>query len=163
MKSILVPFDGSDMAIWALNKAIEVGKPDSAKIYVYHAIKHNIRTARPALFPFLSADTNFSFGLTPDTEQEIYNSQKQLAERILQEAKKILEASSLDYEIKLVENLGPVDGAKDLVDAYNIDLVIVGARGIHGTLERVFLGSVSSSIVNEVCTDVMVVRTSCTA
>nr|MDO8117154.1 universal stress protein [Candidatus Sigynarchaeota archaeon] len=146
---ILVAFDGSDHATWALNKAIELARKFNSHVTVYHAIKHNFRTGTVQLpfIPFLGR-TQDPLALDVETERLVYESYKNLAQRILTEAAKKLEHAGVGHKVELVENSDPVDAAKELVDQLGIDLVIIGARGIHGTLERVFLGSVSSGIVN---------------
>ncbi|MHA1680227.1 MAG: universal stress protein [Promethearchaeota archaeon] len=163
-KRILVAFDGSEHAMWALDEAIELAKQDKSKIIIYYAIKHSFRTVKPALFPFFSSNENDSMGLDPATEALVYKSHKDIAERILKEAVEKLKGTGLDYETELVENSNPVEAAVELVGSHNIDLVVVGAKGIHGALERLVLGSVSTGIVNKVCSaNVLVIRTACSA
>ncbi len=161
---ILVAFDGSDHSTWALNRAIELAKQFKSHITVYHAIKHNFRTGSIQIpfIPFLGR-TEDPLALDIETERLVYQSYKNLAERILTAAGKKLEESGVKHDVELVENSDPVDAAKELVDRRGIDLVIIGARGIHGTLERVLLGSVSSGIVNSVCTNILVMRSECKA
>ncbi|MBD3188385.1 hypothetical protein GF325_16235 [Candidatus Bathyarchaeota archaeon] len=162
-KNILVAFDGSDHAMWALDRAIEIGKKDQSKITVFYALKHNFKRVTPTIFPFFSQDED-PFSLDPATEARVYQSQKNMAARILKEAGKKLEESGLEYDLELIENVGPVDAAMELVKLREIDLLIVGARGVHGPIERLVLGSVTSGIVNKVCeANILIIRTACSA
>ena len=159
---ILVAFDGSDHAKWALDKAIQIAKQnDSAEIIVYYAIRHHFRPMRMLPFPFLSPTNDDPLALDPAAEQQVYQSHKELAERVLKEAGKKLKDGQVKGRLELVENSSPVDAAEELVEKEGIDLVIVGARGVHNAVERVLLGSVSSGIVNHVCSNILVMRSEC--
>ncbi|MBN2151698.1 MAG: universal stress protein [Candidatus Lokiarchaeota archaeon] len=174
---ILVPFDGSDHSVWSLQNAIEIGKLYKSEIIVYHSIKHYFRAVKAnTFFPFFglatSAGSTMSqltgmeadpMALDPAAEEQVFRSQKRIGERLLAEARKRVEAAGLKCETILTEFQGPVDAAKDIVEKMGIDLVIVGARGVHNAVERVLLGSVSSGIVNSVCTNIMVMRSECAA
>ncbi|NMC04430.1 MAG: universal stress protein [Candidatus Lokiarchaeota archaeon] len=171
-RQILVPFDGSDHSIWSLQNAIEIGKPNDAQIIVFHAIQHYFHTVKPATYiPFLgmlNATTMVPMGQEPlaldrDAEERLFQSQKEIGTRLLAEAKKRVEAAGLKCETLLVENKGPVEAARELVEKRGIDLVIVGARGVHNAVERLLLGSVSSGIVNSACTNIMIMRSECAA
>lgn len=161
-KKILVAFDGSDHATWALKKAMQIAKQQGSEIIVYYAIQHNFRSMRTLPIPFL---TNFyqqdPLAVNEETEAMVYESHKNAGRRILKEAGDLLEKADIKHDLVLVENSGAVDAAKELVEAKAIDLVIVGARGVHSTLERLILGSVSSGIVNSVCSNILVMRSEC--
>ncbi|HME52845.1 MAG TPA: universal stress protein [Candidatus Lokiarchaeia archaeon] len=157
---ILVAFDGSDHASVALDKAIELGKQGNASIVIFYAVQHFFRTARTFPIPFLSMSVN-AYDLDEQSEQAVYNSHKSLGERLLVEAKQKVEDAGLSCETELVESTGPVEAAKDLVRDKGIDLVIVGAGGVHNALGRAVLGSVSTGIANNVCCNIMIIRAEC--
>jgi nucleotide-binding universal stress UspA family protein len=161
-QKILVAFDGSDHATFALERAIEIAKLDNASIVVFFAIQHFFRTARTFPIPFLSMSVN-AYELDEQSEQAIFNSHKELGERLLNAAKDKVEEAGLTCELELVENSTPVDAAKELVQNKGIDLVVVGAGGIHNALGRAILGSVSSSIANNVCCNILIMRAECKA
>ena len=48
--------------------------------------------------------------------------------------------------------------AKELPKEYNIDLIMLGATGLNA-VERLFIGSVSESVIRNASCDVLVVRT----
>ncbi len=165
-KKILVAFDGSDHASYALSKAIEIGKLYNSEITVFHSIRHYFRTVKVnTFFPSFGSSSmgQDNFNISPDAEEAVFQSQKNIGERLLAEAKKRVDDAGLKSVIELVENQGPVEAAKHFVETRGIDLVIVGARGVHNAIERLFLGSVSSGIVNSVCTNIMITRSECAA
>jgi nucleotide-binding universal stress UspA family protein len=169
---ILVPFDGSDHSVWSLQNAIEIGKLYKSEIIVFHSVQHYFRAVKVnTFFPFFGMSTTSpmsSMGkdplaIDPAVEEQVFQSQKNIGERLLAEAKKKVDAAGLKCETMLVESQGPVEATKELVEKMGIDLVIVGARGVHNAVERVLLGSVSSGIVNSVCTNIMIMRSECSA
>ncbi|MEX2684244.1 MAG: universal stress protein [Candidatus Sigynarchaeota archaeon] len=171
-KQILVPFDGSDPSSWSLQNAIEIGKLHNSQIIVFHSIQHYFHTVKAITsIPFLGMLNTSSMppmgqdslAIDADAEARMFQTQKAIGERLLSEAKKKVEAAGLKCEVILVENTGPVEAARDLVQKRGIDLVIVGARGVHNAIERIFLGSVTSGIVNSVCTNIMIMRSECAA
>jgi nucleotide-binding universal stress UspA family protein len=171
-RQILVPFDGSDHSIWSLQNAIEIGKQNNSQIIVFHAVQHYFHTVKPTTYvPFLgmlNAPSMSPMGqdqpsIDHDSEERLFQSQKDIGTRLLAEAKKRVEAAGLKCETLLVENKGAVEATRELVENRGIDLVIVGARGVHNAIERVLLGSVTSGIVNSVCTNIMIMRSECAA
>ncbi len=159
---ILVAFDGSDYASAALDRAIELGKIGNATLFVFNGIQHYYRATRSYPIPFLSMSMD-AYHMDDVAENQIYQSHKDLAERLLAAAKKKVEENGLKCETILVENSSPVEAAKELVSSKLIDLVIIGAGGVHNALSRAVLGSVSSGIANNVCSNIMIIRTGCTA
>jgi nucleotide-binding universal stress UspA family protein len=167
---ILIPFDGSDPSVWSLQNAIEIGKLYKSEIIVFHSVRHYFRTVKMnTFFPFLGMSTTSptltmnqdQLAIDANAEEQLFQNQKRIGERLLAEAKKKVDAAGLKCETILVEFQGPVEAAKELVEKMGIDLVIVGARGVHNAVERVLLGSVSSGIVNSVCTNIMIMRSEC--
>ncbi len=164
---ILVPFDGSAHSIWSLQNAMEIGKIYKSEIIVLHSVRHYLRSVNAnAYFPIFGMSNvtplnQEKYGISASEEAAIFQSQKNIGVRLLEEAKKKVDASGLKCETVLAENMEPVEAVKDLVEKRGIDLVIVGARGVHNVVERVFLGSVSSGIVNSVCTNIMIMRSEC--
>jgi nucleotide-binding universal stress UspA family protein len=163
---ILVAYDGSPHAQWALLKAIEIGKIDKSEITVYHSVQHYFRTVKlNTFFPLLGSSSmkEDNMGISLDAEAAVFRSQMAIGERLLAEAKKKVEDAGLKCAVELIENQGPVEAAKHLVETKGMDLVVVGARGVHNAVERVLLGSVSSGIVNSVCSNIMIMRSECDA
>jgi nucleotide-binding universal stress UspA family protein len=159
-KTILVAFDGSDNAVFGLNKAIELGKLYSSKIIVFYSVQHYFRTLRTFPIPFLGSVTD-PIGLDAETEATVFESHRNIGERLLSGAKQLVDDAGLECETELVVDKGPVEAAQLLVETKEIDLIIIGAKGTHGALSRGILGSVTTGIVNNVCTNIFVVRSEC--
>lgn len=137
--NILVPFDGSDLAIKSLEKAIEIAKLDPAiKISVLHVVQVPLRRGVP---------------------DGIYNSVKQLifenGNETLQAAKEIAEPISEQVEL-LLEEGAPIHIILEKANELNCDLIIMGSRGLSGVME--FLGSVSHYITQNSKIPVLLIK-----
>lgn len=124
--NILVPFDGSDLALKSLEKAIELAQLDpSVKVTVLHVVQLPVKRV-------------------PDA---IYNPVKKTilddAHETIAIAKERLEVISERSEAMVVEG-APIRVILDQAKEQNFDLIIMGSRGLSGFKE--FLGSVSHYI-----------------
>lgn len=138
---ILVGMDGSVNSEIALQRAIEVAIANNATLYIAHVI--DIRT----LSNYSVIDFDYSNLVNDDTV------------RALDEYKKEAEAQGLSEVQTIIEYGSPRAAmSKDIPEEYDIDLTIVGATGLNA-MERVFIGSVSETVVRRSPNDVLVIRT----
>jgi nucleotide-binding universal stress UspA family protein len=131
---IVVGYDGSDAAKRALDKALALAG-DDGRIVVVAAAEPHART-----------------GITEGAHLD--PSEIERRRNDLEEAKSLL--SERGVEAETLEAQGDpgdviVEAAKDA------DLAVVGSRGLN-PLQRLFLGSVSSKVVQRAECDVLVVR-----
>ena len=137
MKKILVPIDGSEYSLRALEKAKSLGEFCKAEITLLTVI--------------YSGHFNYF-----ESQKEVLESEEKVSQKLLAEASKVLE--NYPYGYKTVFRLG--DASNEIItmaeeDAF--DLIVIGSRG-HGTFARALLGSVSQKVVSHANTSVMVVR-----
>ena len=136
--NILVPYDGSELASKALDKAIEIAKLDkSSKVTVLHVLAIQTTTVHASLY-------------------------NQLIKNKLDIAK----ASAGSVKVKLAEIPNPSEvmireGSPSSVilqlsKELNCDLIIMGSRGLSGIKE--FLGSVSHSITQQSSIPVLLMK-----
>jgi nucleotide-binding universal stress UspA family protein len=133
MKNV-VGYDGSDHSKRALERAAAMAR-DGDQLVV-------VAAAEPRV------DTGITEGghLNP--------SEVERRRRDLEEARAFLSERGIDAETIL----GQGDPGSVIVNAAkDADLVIVGSRGLN-TAQRLFMGSVSSKVVNRAPSDVLVVR-----
>jgi nucleotide-binding universal stress UspA family protein len=131
---IIVGYDGSDAAKRALERAVGLAG-DGGRIMVVAAAESHART-----------------GITEGARLD--PSEIERRRKDLEEAKQLLTERGIDAEA--IEAQGDpgdviVEAAKDA------DLAVVGSRGLN-PLQRLFLGSVSSKVVQRAECDVLVVR-----
>lgn len=141
-KSILVGTDGSEQALEAFKKAVEVARRNNGKVYVAHVIDQQFY--------------NF-MGYTPANET-LVDQETEDGKRLIAEYRDY--AKSVDYDH--VEGLITYGSAKEslakvLPEKYQIDLIMVGQSGLNA-IERFVTGSVSSYIIREALCDVLIVH-----
>ena len=137
---ILVATDGSDGSEIALQKATAIAKRNNAALVILHVLD------KRAMYATESADLTYIDTL------------RKLGDKVVNEAKEYAESQGVT-DVKVITESGspkPVI-ATDVPKRENIDLIVVGARGM-GAIERLFVGSVSENVVRHAECDVVVVR-----
>ncbi|MBG9984061.1 universal stress protein [Aerococcaceae bacterium DSM 111022] len=137
---ILVATDGSDGSEIALQKATAIAKRNNAALVILHVLDTR------AMYATESADLTYIDTL------------RKLGDKVVNEAKEYAESQGVT-DVKVITESGspkPVI-ATDVPKRENIDLIVVGARGM-GAIERLFVGSVSENVVRHAECDVVVVR-----
>ena len=137
MKKILVPVDGSEYSLRALERAKGLGEFYKAEITLLTVI--------------YSGHFNYF-----ESQKDVLESEEKISQDRLLEASKVLE--DYPYGYKTVAKLG--DTSNEIItmaEEEDFDLIVIGSRG-HGTFARALLGSVSQKVVSHANTTVMVVR-----
>ena len=145
--SILVAVDGSEISRRALEKAVALAHASKAPLHAVHVVS-------TGTYPALPLD-----GLAPPdmARQALLDSLDREADAILADAER--KAAAAGVPITLHKRWGhPGAEITALAQELGTDLVVVGSHG-RGRLDRFFLGSVSSYVVDHVTSAVMVIRT----
>ncbi|WP_028274149.1 universal stress protein [Atopococcus tabaci] len=138
---ILVAIDGSREAERAFKKAVEVAKRNNATLIIAHVI-----------------DTR-SYQSFSTFDGSIADNAKTEARNTLNEYKEYAAKEGLAETVTVLEFGSPkVMVAKQIPDAQNVDLIILGATGLNA-VERLFIGSVSEYVIRHARCDVLIVRT----
>lgn len=141
MKRILVPVDGSEDSVKALNKAKEIGLLNSSEILILTVV--NSQRDNPYII-----------------EQD-YTSE--LSKKNIEKGKRILEASLEvigDYpgSVKtMIRNGDVAETIIDIAEDESYDLIVMGRRGANIS-SRSLLGSVSNKVINYAPKSVLVVK-----
>jgi nucleotide-binding universal stress UspA family protein len=139
-KHVLVAYDGSSHAKRALEIAIDLAKKYEAKLDIVEVVDSTV---------FAGA------GIAPipaDVIESVYNR----AKADIEEAKKKSKEGGVEAEGVILEG-DPASAILEYANKNNVDLIVTGSRGL-STLKRVFLGSVSTRLVQEAKIPVMVVK-----
>ncbi len=137
MKKILVPIDGSDYSMRALERAKELGEFYKAEITLLTVIDSG---------RFMSIDF----------KQDMINSGIEAGQEMLHKYSEGLEG--YPYGFKSTYRLGDI--ANEIItmaEENNFDLIVIGSRGL-GAFTRALLGGVSQKVVSHADTSVMVVK-----
>jgi len=132
-KRILVPFDGSEGALGALEKAVELQKLCGAGLLLLTVYRHHSQ---------LEASLSMVRAAQPDQMDDIMRSH---AREIVTLGKAEAEKRGATGVHAYVRN-GPVArGIIHFAEEHAADLIVVGSRGL-GSIEAYLLGSVSHKV-----------------
>lgn len=139
MKKILVPIDGSLNSIRGLEKAIEFAHNDNSSITLLH-----IATLPPV-------------HVIGHSKDKVKKSLAKKSQKFIKDAEDRCINQSIPFTTKLVYGSDPAYDIEQFAKKYKHDLIIIGAKG-KSTLKRLFLGSVSSYLVETTKTPVTVIK-----
>lgn len=138
-KKLLVPFDGSEQSLKALELAIGFAKGEGAELKVLNVAEYVPVPGEPTSTIFL-----------------IDQGVRQLQALTIKKAEYLLKKHGAKAEL-VAEKGHPADVILDYAKKAKCDLIIMGNRGVSG-LERFLLGSVSDSVVHHAHCAVLIVR-----
>ena len=142
-KRILVPLDGSKCSERAAREAIRIAKCAGSELTFLNVMVIPIS--------FISG--------------EIWEPMKKMEDRLEQRGKLCLEAARLEAasagveaRTAIVEQVeSPADGITDYARKNNIDLILIGTRGL-GSFKSFILGSVTTEVIRSASCSVLVMR-----
>jgi nucleotide-binding universal stress UspA family protein len=145
-KNILVPVDGSEFSIRALEYAVYIVKRFNSKLIALHIVPSSIRYDL-----FMSKK-----------DHEMNSPFNQVLQFAYMEAQKWFEKvrEKIDVEFKTDVIIAEESIVKEIIEyseRENIDLIVIGTRGRTG-FKKLFLGSVASGVLNFAHCPVLVVR-----
>lgn len=139
-KHILVAYDGSSHSKKALEIGIDLAKKYESKLDIVEVVDSSV---------FAGA------GLAP-VPAEVIESVYNKAKSDIENAKSIAKDKGINAEGVVLEG-DPATAILEYASKNNVDLIVTGSRGL-STLKRIFLGSVSTRIVQEAKIPVLVVK-----
>lgn len=142
-KHILVPVDGSDTSLAAIDKAAGLARAFGAQVSAIFVIDP---------YPFTGVGADFAYG-----QDQYLNAAKAEAGAAIEAARTRLEQSGVQVETKVVESHAVWRGILEAADAVGADLIVMGSHGRRG-LEKLVLGSVTQSVLSHTKITTLVVR-----
>ena len=145
---ILVPIDGSKYSFKASEYAIDISKKYGSELTLLSVVSSRIR----------HGDSSGYFGAIPPTYFKKYeNDAAKWFNRITNSVNKDqLQVKKIKTEV-ITTPISVVSAILEYAGKRNIDLIVVGTRGITG-FKRMLLGSVASGVVTYAHCPVLVVR-----
>ena len=139
MGKILVPIDGSPNSIRGLEKAIEFARNSNSSITLLH-----IATLPPV-------------HVLGHSKDKVKISLAKKAQKFIQDAEDRCTNQNISFTTKIIYGYDPAYDIEQFTKKYKHDMIVIGAKG-KSILKRIFLGSVSSYIVQTSKTPVTVIK-----
>ena len=143
-KHIVVPVDGSDTAMQAVEKAAGLAQAFGSRITLVSVVDN---------YPFTGLGGDYVFG-----QAEYLNAAKANASAALARAHAALQERGIESTDSVVEDHVIHEGILNIVTGSDADLIVMGSHGRHG-LEKLLLGSVTLRVLGRSPVPVLVVRT----
>ncbi|HEX2406570.1 MAG TPA: universal stress protein [Nitrososphaeraceae archaeon] len=145
-KNILVPVDGSEFSIRALEYAVYIVKRFNSKLIALHIVPSSIR---------------YDFFMSKK-DHEMNSPFNQVLQFAYMEAQKWFEEvrEKIDVEFKTDVVIAEESIVKEIIEyseLENIDLIVIGTRGRTG-VKKLLLGSTASGVITYAHCPVLVVR-----
>jgi len=152
-QKILVPLDGSEHSLKALDIAIQIAKKFGGKITLVHV--YSI-AATPVVMPEPSmATAGVPVMAAPDVSRLVETARK-AGSRVLEDGEQRVKAAKVEVN-KLLEEGHTVQEIIRVAKEGNFELIVMGARGI-SHMREMLLGSVSDGVMHHVACPVLVVK-----
>ncbi len=138
----LVPIDGSESSLRALDEAMRLGEKAQAEIFILSVVPE----------VYLVDQVPNAYVYSEASDDGVLN----MTKKILETAKE--RAAGYPYPVNTNYVIGNV--SKEILsfaDANNISLIVMGNRGL-GAFSRTFLGSISNKVINGSKVSVLVVK-----
>ena len=153
-KKILVPLDGSEHSLRALEIAVQIAKKFEAKITLIHVYSVGIR---PVVMPEPTTLTPIGVPVMAPTDvSKIAEATRKAGAAILADGEEKVKAEGIEVETLLKEGHSVQKIIKTAKEG-SFDLIVIGARGI-SKIREIILGSVSDGVVHNAPCPVLVVK-----
>lgn len=153
-EKILVPIDGSEHSVRALERALQIAKRFSGTITLIHAYSVSVQ---PIILPEPGVLSSPGIPvLTAGEISRVAEAARGAGERILADGETRAKAEGVQAEKVLVEGHAVQEIVKAAKDG-NFDLIVMGARGV-SHIRGLLLGSVSDAVIHHATCPVLVVK-----
>jgi nucleotide-binding universal stress UspA family protein len=149
---MLVCADGSKHSLKTIGEAVKIaGGCRADQVAIIHVYEDN--TDRSAWF----GREGYSIS-KEDMERikQMWEQDKEKSREILSEAKEVFDQNNIEVQTIFKEG-HPAHTIAQVANEEEYDLVVIGSRGLGG-LKKLFLGSVSNAVLQEVKSNVLVVK-----
>ena len=141
--SILITTDGSEKAVIAASKAVELAKEQAAKLTAVVVIDP---------FPYIGLGEASAFGL------QAYLSEAQaMATQSLDGVRAMAEAAGVPFMAETIERSAVFEGILDAATEQGCDLIVMGSHGRSG-VKALILGSETQKVLTHSRIPVLVIK-----
>jgi len=153
-EKILVPIDGSEHSLKALEVAVQIAKKFHGKVALIHVYSVSVT---PIMIPEPSTFTPPAAPIMAPVEiSKVTEAARDAGKRILSDGEDKVKAEKVEVETMLREGHTVQEIIKTAKEG-NIDLIVIGARGI-SHIRELLLGSVTDGVIHHASCPVLVVK-----
>ncbi|MGQ9530708.1 MAG: universal stress protein [Candidatus Bathycorpusculaceae bacterium] len=153
-EKILVPLDGSEHSLKALEIAIQIAKNFGGKITLIHVYSVVVR---PIIIPEPATLTPSGFPVMSSAEvSRVAEAARKSGSSILADGEQRVRAAGVEVETLLKEGHTVQEIVKTAREGM-FDLIVIGARGI-SKIRELLLGSVTDGVIHHAPCPVLVVK-----
>lgn len=151
-QKILVPLDGSEHSLKALDVAVSIAEKFSGNITLLHTY-----SLQPVLLAGPSAASSPTIPILTGADlSRMAEATQQQGNRILKDGEQRIKAANIQINKKLVEGHA-VEEIISVADQENVELIVIGARGV-SHMREMLLGSVTDGVIHHARCPVLVVK-----
>ena len=152
-EKILIPLDGSDHSVHALQSAVQIAKKFSGRITLIH-----VYSVAPlvSVSPLSSSTLTETGTLAPEVVSKLFEAARGAGTSILADGEMRVRAEGIQVETLLREG-HTIDEILKTVKKGEFDLIVMGARGL-SKIKEIFLGSVSHGVTRHASCPVLIVK-----
>jgi len=153
-EKILVPLDGSEHSLRALEIAIQLAKKFGGKVTLVHVYSVSVR---PIIMPEPTTLTPPGVPvMTPAEVSRVVEATRRVGTRVLQDGEQKVKLENVQVETMLVEGQVVQEITRTAKEG-RFDIIVMGARGI-SKIREMLLGSVSDGVIRHASCPVLVVK-----
>jgi nucleotide-binding universal stress UspA family protein len=148
----LVPLDGSEHSLKALERAAQIAEKFSGKITLIH-----VYSVQPIMMPEPSTVTSLNIPILTGAEVSVMiEAARKWGNKILEAGEQRIKATNVQVEKLLVEGHA-VEEIVRVANQGNFDLIAIGARGV-SHMREMLLGSVTDGVIHHAHCPVLVIK-----
>jgi nucleotide-binding universal stress UspA family protein len=153
-EKILVPLDGSDHSVRALEKAVQIARKFSGKVTLIYAYSVSMQ---PIILPEPTTLSSPTIPILTAAEiSRVVEAARTTGERILKDGEVRAKTEGVAVKAMLVEGHAVQEIVRTAKED-NFDLIVMGARGV-SHIRSLLLGSVSDGVIHHALCPVLVVK-----
>ena len=153
-QKILVPLDGSDHSLKALEAAAEIADRFSGRLTLIHVYSVSVQ---PVMMPEPSSSGSLGMPILTGTEvTRIIEAAQKVGNRILDDGEQRIRSHKVEVKKILLEGHA-VQEIVRIASEGDYDLIVIGARGV-SHMREILLGSVTDGVIHHVRCPVLVIK-----
>lgn len=151
-QKILVPLDGSEHSLKALEEAAQIAEKFSGKITLIHVF-----SVQPVMISEPSAVSSLNMPILTGAEVSMMiEAARKYGNRILEGGQQRIKGAEVQVEKMLVEGHAVQEIAR-VANKGSFDLIVIGARGV-SHMREMLLGSVTDGVIHHAHCPVLVIK-----